>query len=107
MKFIDEDSFSEDTSYNIDIEFWAVSFIGIPAILTNLKIKEISEDLLPDYIDRAVCKYSQKIFEVQEEDKKYYIIAGGLLVGTNKWISEDRIWNYDLNLEHDKVIAKG
>lgn len=106
MKFIDEDDFSEETSYNIDIEFWSVTFIGIPSTLKNLKIKEISEDLLPAHVDSALCKYKQKIFEISEESKKYYVIAGGLLIGVNKWVNEDRISNYDLNLEHDKVIVK-
>ena len=44
--------------------------------------------------------------EINEGDNKYYIIAGGLLVGINRWEKEDRIFNYDLDLEHDEVIAK-
>lgn len=105
MKFVDEDGYSESTSYNIDIEFWGVTFISIPAAITSLEIHEIPKELLPKYIDRGLYQYNQKIFEIQDEDKKYYIIAGGLLVGTNRWVNEDRIFNYDLNLEYDKVIV--
>jgi hypothetical protein len=105
MKFIDDDGFSEDVSYNIDIEFWAVSFIDIPTLLTNIKIIEISEEFLPYNIDRELCKYNQKVFKLQDTDKTYYIIAGGLLVGINNWENEDRIFNYDLNLKHDKVLV--
>lgn len=106
MSFPDLDDFSEETSYNIDVEISAVSFIDIPTTLTNLKIKEISEDLLPDYIDKALCKYDLKIFEIQEENKKYYIIAGGLLIATNKWdLNQDRISSFHLNLKHDTILA--
>lgn len=104
MKFIGDDGFTEDVSYNIDVEFWTVTFINIPTSLVGIKIIEISEELLPKSIDRELCKYNQKIFELQDGDKKYHIIAGGLLVGVNRWENEDRIFNYDLNLEHDEVI---
>jgi len=105
MSFPDLDDYSEETSYNIDIEIPGVSFIGIPTTLRNLKIKEISEDLLPDYIDKELCKYDLKIFEFEEENKRYYIIAAGLMIATNKWdLNQDRILSYHLGLQHDKVI---
>ncbi|WP_118949810.1 hypothetical protein [Taibaiella helva] len=106
MKFIDEDGFSEDTSYNVDVEFWAVTYINIPILLENIKIVEISENDLPKNINRELCKYDQKVFEIYDGNKKYYIIASGLLVGINRWENEDRISNYDSNLKHDKVIVK-
>ncbi len=103
MKFPDEEDFTDDTSNNLDIEFWAVTFIDIPVFLKSIKIREINEQDLPNHITRELCKYNQKIFEI-EEDKKYYIIAGGLLVGSNKWVNRDRIFNHDMNLIHDIVI---
>lgn len=106
MKFTDEDGFSEDTSYNIDVEFWSVTYINAPTFLEGIKIIEISKNDLPENINRELCKYNQKVFEIHEGDNKYYIIAGGLLVGINRWEKEDRIFNYDLDLEHDEVIAK-
>lgn len=105
MSFPDLDDYSEETSYNIDIEISGVSFIGIPTTLRNLKIKEISEDLLPGHIDKELCKYDLKIFEFEEENKRYYIIAAGLMIATNKWdLNQDRILSYHLGLQHDKVI---
>lgn len=105
MSFIGEDNFSEELSYNIDIEISGVSFIGIPTTLRNLKIKEISEDLLPDHIDKELCKYDLKIFEFEEENERYYIIAAGLMIATNKWdLNQDRILSYHLGLQHDKII---
>lgn len=105
MSFPDLDDYSEETSYNIDIEISGVSFIGIPTTLRNLKIKEISEDLLPDHIDKELCKYDLKIFEFEEENERYYIIAAGLMIATNKWdLNQDRILSYHLGLQHDKII---
>lgn len=105
MRFNDQSDFSEDTSYNIDIEFWAVTFMSIPTFLTSLIIKEIECDLLPKHIDRSVCEFNHKIFEIQEGDKKHYIVSGGFLVGTNKWANEDRIFNYNSGLQHDAVLV--
>ncbi|MDQ7959138.1 hypothetical protein [Flavobacterium lindanitolerans] len=105
MSFPDLDDYSEETSYNIDIEISGVSFIGIPTTLRNLKIKEISEDLLPGHIDKELCKYDLKIFEFEEENERYYIIAAGLMIATNKWdLNQDRILSYHLGLQHDKII---
>jgi len=106
MKFIDEDGFSEDTSFNIDVEFWTVTFVNIPSVLSSLKIIEILGDELPEDISRQFCNYNQKIFELQDKNGKYYIIAAGVLIGVNRWENEDRIFNYNLNLEHDEIVAK-
>ena len=104
MKFPDQDHYSEDNSYNIDIEFWAVTYINIPALLSSISIRQISDNRLPQYINRRFLIHNEKIFEIQSGEEKYYIIAGGLLIGTNRWEKEDRIFNYDLNLEHDEVV---
>ncbi len=104
MKFPDQDNYTEDQSYNIDFEFWAVNYINIPTILNNILIKEITEKEVPMEIDKNLLKYNMKIFELESEEKKYYIIAGGLLIGKNQWVNQDRILNSNLNLEHDEVI---
>jgi len=104
MKFPDQDNYTEDQSYNIDFEFWAVNYINIPTILNNIIIKEITEKEVPMEIDKNLLKYNMKIFELESEEKKYYIIAGGLLIGKNQWVNQDRILNSNLNLEHDEVI---
>ncbi|PWW17015.1 hypothetical protein [Chryseobacterium sp. AG844] len=104
MKFPDQDNYTEDQSYNIDFEFWAVNYINIPTILNNIIIKEITEKDFPMEIDKNLLKYNMKIFELESEEKKYYIIAGGLLIGKNQWVNQDRIHDSNLNLEHDEVI---
>ena len=104
MKFSDEENYSKDTCFNIDIEFWDVTYIGIPVFLNNIAIKEITIDLLPSGIDKNLCRFDRKIFEFTVDHNKYLIIAGGLLIGTNHWVSEDRIFDYHLNLEHDNII---
>lgn len=35
MKYPDQDDYSEDEGYNIDLEFWAVSYMNIPLIFPN------------------------------------------------------------------------
>ncbi|MBP1167886.1 hypothetical protein JOE44_004770 [Chryseobacterium sp. PvR013] len=104
MKFPDQDNYTEDQSYNIDFEFWAVNYINIPTILNNIIIKEITEKEVPMEIDKNLLKYNMKIFKLESKEKKYYIIAGGLLIGKNQWVNQDRILNSNLNLEHDEVI---
>ncbi len=104
MKFPDQDNYTEDQSYNIDLEFWAVNYINIPTILNNIIIKEITVKEIPTEINKNLLKFDMKIFELESEEKKYYIIAGGFLIGKNKWIDQDRILDSNLNLEHEEVI---
>jgi len=104
MKYSDEDDYSEDNSYNIDFEFWAVNYMNIPTSLCEITIKEISKDKLLMEIDEDLLKYDMKIFELESMGRKYYIIAGGLLIGKNAWGSQDRIFDYNLNLKHDEII---
>ncbi|TPG40867.1 hypothetical protein EAH81_11030 [Flavobacterium pectinovorum] len=104
MLYSDDRDYSSENSFNIDIEIWDVTYIGIPTSLDNIEIKEIAIDLLPPDIDKDLCKFNRKIFEIISDNKKYYIISGGLLIATNHWDREDRIFNYNLNLQHDKII---
>lgn len=105
MLYPDQDEYSQATSFNIDMEFWDVSYIGIPNSLEKIKIRVIHQNLLPQHIDKNLCKFDRKIFEIDTEDHRYYIIAGGLLIGVNRWEKEDRIFDYHLNLEHEKIIV--
>ncbi|MBK1897307.1 hypothetical protein [Chryseobacterium paridis] len=104
MKYPDLEGYSKETSYNIDFEFWAVSYIDIPMKLDQVLVKKITEQELPAHIDRNLLKYDMKIFQLQSKEQAYHIIAGGLLIGENRWENEDRIFNYHSNLEHDKII---
>lgn len=106
MLYPEEKEYSQSTSFNIDMEFWDVSYIGIPNSLENIKIKIISQDLLPPHIDKNLCKFNRKIFEIYTENHTYYIIAGGLLIGVNRWEKEDRIFDNHLNLQHEKILVK-
>ncbi len=104
MKYPDQDGYSENTSYNIDLEFWSIQYIDIPASLNKITIKEITSKQLPKRINLEFLKYDMKIFEIQSKGIQYYIIAGGLLVGKNKWENEDRVFNSNSNLEHEEII---
>ena len=104
MFYSDHDNYSLETSFNIDIEIWDVAYIGIPSFINNIEIREIAIDLLPIDVDKNLCEFDRKIFEITIDNKKYYVIAGGLLIASNHWEKENRIFNYDLNLEHDEII---
>lgn len=104
MKYPDQDEYSEETSYNIDLEFWAVSYMNIPTDLLSLSIKEIAAEELPQKINTELLMFDMRIFELESKESKYYIIAGGVLIGENKWENQDRIFSYDSNLKYDKII---
>jgi hypothetical protein len=104
MKYPDQDNYTESLSYNIDLEFWAVSYINIPSDILGISIREITAEALPKEINKELLIFDMKIFELKSGESKYYIIAGGLLIGKNKWINNDRIFNSDLNLEYDEII---
>jgi len=104
MKFPDDEE-PLDTDYNIDFEIWGVTYINIPEKMNGITITVISPEMLPDGFDPRLFRYREKIFEIQSENRKYMIIAAGLLIGTNQWASdEDRIFKYHLNLQHDQVL---
>jgi hypothetical protein len=104
MKYPDQDDYSEDEAYNIDLEFWAVSYIDIPTNLYELDIKEITVNELSRDFNQDLLLYNMKIFEIESKKEKYYIIAGGLLIGKNKWEKQDRIFDYQSNLVHDEIV---
>ncbi|MCX8531933.1 hypothetical protein [Chryseobacterium luquanense] len=104
MKYPDQDNYTDSVSSNIDLEFWEVSYINLPSDFLGLCIREITEESLPKKISRDFLRFDMKIFELKSQKSTYYIIAGGLLVGENKWINQDRIFNYSCNLKHDKIL---
>ncbi|SEW40258.1 hypothetical protein SAMN05421841_2685 [Chryseobacterium wanjuense] len=104
MKYPDQDDYAESISSNIDIEFWAVSYINLPSDLLGINIREITSEALPKEINKDLLIFDMRIFELKSDESKYYVIAGGILIGENKWINQDRIFNYDSNLKHDKIL---
>lgn len=98
MLYGDVDGYTESMSYNIDIEFSAVAYLDVPNTFKSIQVCEIVDSIPEKFI-----KYSKisglRIFEIQSEGMYYFIIAGNCRVGKNKWISEDRIRNLDLDYE--------
>lgn len=43
MKYPDQENYTGSTSFNIDLEFWAVSYIDISINLYKVEIKEVME----------------------------------------------------------------
>ncbi|MVM35293.1 hypothetical protein GO755_35050 [Spirosoma sp. HMF4905] len=100
----DEDGYSDRYSYNIDLEFWAVEYISIPTSISSIALKEINFTDLPEELIGVKQVGENKIFEITSGSRKYYIIAAGCLIGKNRWEREDRIFNANLNLEHDEIL---
>jgi hypothetical protein len=102
LSYKDADNFNPLLSYNIDIEFIGVTYLDIPTRLNGFEIKE-AEKNIPDKILDQFNLTGGRIFEIISETKRYYIIAGGFCIGKNKWITEDRISNMDL--QYDEVLT--
>lgn len=106
MKYPDQDYYREDEAFNIDIELWSVSFVGIPSRLNGITIEEIPFSALPENINKHSLESYQKILAFKSEEFTYYIIASGFIIGTNKWVDENRIFNFHQNLKHDKILIE-
>jgi hypothetical protein len=108
MLFEDLEGYSEETNFNIDIEFTSVFYLDIPNHLNGISISEITDEI-PDKIPNKIKPYASssgtKIFEIKSDGVCFYVIAGGFMVGKNYWVSEDKILNMDL--EYDEVLAIG
>lgn len=102
LVFEDVEGYNESLDFNIDIEFTSVIYIDIPNILSGIRITEIKSD-----IPQKFCSYikdpNNKLFEIESNGSYFYIVAGGYLIGKNKWFSEDRISN--MSLKYDEILA--
>ena len=99
MLFEDMNGYNEILNYNIDIEFTAVIYMNIPSVLSGFKIKELKNnipDLYKIYDDF-------KVYEIESNGNKYYIVAGNYPIGTNKWLFEHRIT--DMTLQYDNILT--
>lgn len=104
LKLSDEEGFNEENSYNIDLEFLSVEYMDVKSTLNSLSISVVRREDLDLVLQERFNAFRGKIFEISSDNNKYYIIAYSLLIGTNKWVQYDRIFNYNLNLKHDKII---
>lgn len=99
--FIDDFENQDKSSiYNIDIEFSSVTYLDIPSSLNGLSIVQCTQqipDKFKDYI-----RPDLQVFEIRSQGKSYTIISDGYRIGKNKWISDDRITN--MNLEYEEIL---
>lgn len=101
MQFLDEDEYSSKNDHNIDMEFWGVEYLNIPTKIDSLSIDEEKSIPISLNLDRNKLSKQGKVYII---NGLYYIIAGGLLIGKNTWIDQDRIFNFNMELEHKEVI---
>ena len=103
MLYPDQEGYNEESEFNIDIEFTAVSYIGIPNILEDIRITNLSMHI-PSKLIHYKKDLDLNVFEIISKIGKYYIVAGGVRIGINKWGTDDRIANP--SLEYDEIIEQ-
>ncbi|WET51329.1 hypothetical protein PYS58_09330 [Chryseobacterium indologenes] len=105
MQYDDEDGYSEETSYNIDLEFSFVEYMDVKTTWDSISISVVEKENLRLDLKEKFGSYEGKIFEIESNKVKTYIVAYSLLIGTNKWGLEDRIFNNHMKLEHDDILV--
>lgn len=86
---------------NIDIEFVAVTYFEMPETIVGLEIHQL--DVVPDRLQQFINSQYSKVFCLRSNTNDYYVIAGGFQIGTSTWLTENRMWNPDL--EYDEIVA--
>lgn len=104
MQYDDEDGYSEETSYNIDLEFSFVEYMDVKTTWDSISISLVEKENLRSDLKEKFGSYEGKIFEIESNKEKTYIVAYSLLIGTNKWGLDDRIFNNHMNLKHDEIL---
>lgn len=105
MQYDDEEGYSEETSYNIDLEFSFVEYMDVKTTWDSLSISVVEKENLRSDLKEKFDSYEGKIFEIESNKETTYIVAYSVLIGTNKWGLEDRIFNCDTNLDHDEILV--
>ena len=99
--FEDVDGYSITNNFNIDVEFWGVSYLNIPDLFEGITIRR-NVDTAPQSVLKH-CQIGHIVFEIaSNKGEHYFIVAAGCRVGKNKWELEDRISNP--NLEYDQLL---
>ena len=84
---------------NIDIEFCNVSYLEIPTDFEGISIS-IKEDNITGF-NKYLIHDSSVVFEIVSNNANYFVVAGGCIIGQNKWINQNRILNP--TLDYDEV----
>lgn len=105
MQYDDQEGYSEETSYNIDLEFSFVEYMDIKTIWDSISLSIVEKENLTSDLKEKFGSYEGKIFEIESNKEKTYIVAYSVLIGTNKWGLDDRIFNCDMNLKHDEILV--
>ncbi|MGL6126585.1 hypothetical protein [Chryseobacterium artocarpi] len=105
MQYDDEEGYSEETSYNIDLEFSFVEYMDVKTTWDSISISVVEKENLRSDLKEKFDSYEGKIFEIESNKEKTYIVAYSVLIGTNKWGLDDRIFNYHINLKHDEILV--
>lgn len=105
MQYDDEEGYSKETSYNIDLEFSLVEYMDVKTTWDSISISVVEKENLRSDLKEKFNSYEGEIFEIESNKEKVYIVAYSLLIGTNKWGLDDRIFNHHMNLEYDEILV--
>ena len=95
--------YDPELSFNVDIEFTDVSYIDIPSLFKGISISSIKENIPIKFMPYLNVP-TRKLYQLESEDKVFYIVASYCLIGTSTWINEDRI--HFMDLKYDKVLME-
>ncbi|WP_139166133.1 hypothetical protein [Chryseobacterium jejuense] len=99
------EDYSEETSFNIDLEFSFVEYMDLKTTWDSISISVVERENLRSDLKEKFDLYEGKIFEIESNKEKSYIVAYSLLIGINKWGLDDRIFNHQMNLKHDEILV--
>ncbi|SDJ22907.1 hypothetical protein SAMN05421542_3089 [Chryseobacterium jejuense] len=105
MQYDDMEDYSEETSFNIDLEFSFVEYMDLKTTWDSISISVVERENLRSDLKEKFDLYEGKIFEIESNKEKSYIVAYSLLIGINKWGLDDRIFNHQMNLKHDEILV--
>lgn len=85
----------------IDIEFYAVGYIELPDSMNGISLSLIKENI-PERL-KDFLKHDLKLFELNTNTRKGYVIAGGCVVGKSSW-EHDKGRFENLGLNYPEVL---
>ena len=98
---------SRVVSTNIDIVFWGVIFVRMPAVLNGIEMAECSEDEIASLDRGLVSKSAQnKVFSVRSGINRYVIICAGVKVLENELDIFDSSLEYFAATDPTKDLGK-
>jgi hypothetical protein len=92
----------DSNNFNIDIEFASVANIDIHNAFVISSIIQFTNNS-PSKFEKHTIALGYKLFQINSNQNKYFIIASSDRALKDRWLNEDRILN--TTLEYDEIFA--